>query len=295
MNSNAWCIGSRESTCVKESNGLSGAIAPFAFDTLTVCRLADRKSDKGIGLVRNQSHDILTGAFRRFGWLLSALALTGCHAAGTNQNVQGVQQFQQGQPQAAIQNFEKALADNPSNPDAFYNLGAAYHYMGKQKPDPRMLQESEALYNRCLDLSPDHVACHRALAVLLVDTNRPQSAFTLLERWSARNPQMADARIEMARLSEEFGETDRAKQYLTDAIDVDPNNARAWSALARLREQDGQLAQALNNYQQAYNLNSYQPGVAQRIASVQQQIQTDTTTPPGGTRTVENPSGWTTR
>lgn len=233
-------------------------------------------------------------------WLIGLLGLTillaaGCHSAGTNQNIQGVQQFQQGQPQAAIQNFEKALADNPTNPDAFYNLGATYHYIGKQRSDNRMLQESEALYNRCLDLNPDHIACHRALAVLLVDTNRPQSAFTLLERWCNRNPQSADAKIELARLSEEFGENDRAKQYLTEAIDVNPNNARAWSALARLREEDGQLAQALNNYQQAYHLNNYQPGVAQRIASVQQQIRTDSTTPPGGTRTVENPQGWTTR
>ena len=245
--------------------------------------------------MRNQSHCRLRIAAVPFSWLVAALTLTGCHSAGTNQNVQGVEQFQQGQPQAAIQNFEKALSDNPSNPDAFYNLGATYHYIGKQKQDPRMLQESEALYNRCLDLDPDHVTCHRALAILLVDTNRPQSAFTLLERWSARNPQMADARIEMARLSEEFGETDRAKQYLTDAIDVDPTNARAWSALARLREQDGQLAQALNNYQQAYHLNNYQPGVAQRMASVQQQITTGTVTPPGGTRTVQNQQGWTTR
>ena len=170
------------------------------------------------------------------------------------------------------------------------------------RPDPadktwrqQMLQESEALYNRCLDLDPNHIACHRALAVLLVDTNRPQNAFLLLERWSNRNPQLADAKIELARLSEEFGEKDRAKQYLTEAIDVNPNNARAWSALARLREQDGELAQALNNYQQAYFLNNYQPGVAQRIASVQQQIRTDSPTPPGGTRTVENPQGWTTR
>lgn len=237
--------------------------------------------------IRSQSSAIIAA--------IMLVSLVGCHSAGTSQNIQGVQQFQYGQPQAAIQHFEKALADNPTNPDAFYNLGATYHYVGKQQANQQMLQESEALYNRCLDLDPNHVTCHRALAVLLVDTNRPQNAFLLLERWSNRNPQLADAKIELARLSEEFGEKDRAKQYLTEAIDVNPNNARAWSALARLREQDGELAQALNNYQQAYFLNNYQPGVAQRIASVQQQIRTDSPTPPGGTRTVENPQGWTTR
>jgi tetratricopeptide (TPR) repeat protein len=185
------------------------------------------------------------------------------------------------------------LVQNPTNPDAFYNLAATYHYMGKQNKDQRLLQDAEGLYNRCLDLSPDHVACHRALAVLLVDTERSQSAFTLLERWSTRSPQVADARIELARLHEEFGENNKAKQYLGEAIDVDPNNPRAWTALARLREEDGQLAQALSNYQQAYYLNN-KPDIAQRIASLNQRIRTDAPTA-NGTRTVEAPRGWTKR
>jgi tetratricopeptide (TPR) repeat protein len=227
--------------------------------------------------------------------LLPFLGLTGCHAPGTRQNIAGVQYFQQGQPQAAIYQFQQSLARNPQNPDAYYNLAATYHYLGKQNADRAVLQQAETLYHQCLDLSPDHVACHRGLAVLLVDTNRPQSAFTLLERWTSGNPHIADARIELARLHEEFGEADEARRYLSQAIDVDPTSSRAWTAMAQLREQDGQLAQALSNYQQAYALNNFQPGVAQRIASLQQRVALDGPTAAPRTRLVETPRGWTQR
>jgi tetratricopeptide (TPR) repeat protein len=229
----------------------------------------------------------------------------GCHSPGTGQNVEGVRYYQQGQPQAAVAAFQEALVENPNNPEAYYNLASAYHYLGKQNSDSAMLQQAENLYHRCLDLSPDDVACHRALAVLLVDTNRAQSAFTLLERWANRSPQLADPRIELARLHEEFGETDAAQRYLAEAIDVDPMNARAWTAMAHLREESGQYAQALSNYQQAQYMNAAQPGVAERIATLQQQLRMASVPPqvggspstrsPQGTLAIENQDGWTKR
>ena len=219
---------------------------------------------------------------------------SGCNTPGTNQNVDGVRHFQQGQPQAAIQDFQQALAQNPANADCYYNLGASYHYMGKHRGDAAMMSQSESLYHQCLDLQPDHLACHRALAVLLVDTNRPKSAFVLLERWSARSPQLAEPRIELARLHEEFGQNTEAQRYLAEAIDINPSDPRAWTAMANLRESQGEYAQALQNYQQAYYLNNYQPGVANRIASLQQKMALAPTPSPGGARYAEAPNGWTT-
>ncbi len=236
---------------------------------------------------------------------LTLLAQAGCHSPGTGQNVEGVRYYQQGQPQAAMAAFQQALVENPNNPEAYYNLASAYHYLGKQNSDSAMLQQAENLYHRCLDLNPDDVACHRALAVLLVDTNRAQSAFTLLERWANRSPQLADPRIELARLHEEFGETDTAQRYLSEAIDVDPTNSRAWAAMAHLREQSGQYAQALSNYQQAQYMNAAQPGVAERIAVLQQQIQmaslpspaggSAAASPPQAALAIGNQDGWTKR
>jgi tetratricopeptide (TPR) repeat protein len=237
-----------------------------------------------------------TGTTSRLAGLLAVLlGALGCQAPGTGLNAEGVRYFQQGQSQAAVYQFQQALAANPTNADAYYNLGAAYHYLGKQNSDTALLTQSETLYHQCLDLSPDHVPCHRALAVMLVDTNRPQSAFTLLERWSTRSPHLSDPRIELARLHEEFGEPEVARRYLGEAIDVDPANSRAWAALARLREGEGQYAQALSNYQQAYYLNNFQPGIAQQINHLQQRIAMGGTPSASNTRMAEVPRGWTSR
>lgn len=214
----------------------------------------------------------------------------GCSMSATGYNIDGVRSFQQGQYHTAIQSFQQALVSDPRSADAYYNLAATYHYLSKQNNDSNQLKQAEGLYHQCLDLNPESADCHRALAVLLIDSGRPQSAFTLLERWMQRNPGAAEARIELARLYEEFGDREAAKRYLAEALDTNPHNPRAWAALGRLREGDGQLAQALNNYEHAYRLNQYQPGVASRIASLQQSAPGGVLTPvPDGTRTVNNP------
>ena len=212
-------------------------------------------------------------------WMLAAFFVgmlvagqMGCSTSGQGRNIDGVRNFQSGQYQQAIQDFQQALASNPYNANAYYNLGATYYAIGKQRNDRQLLTQAEGLYHQCLDLQPDHTDSYRGLAALLVDTDRTDSAFTLLKRWANRSPSLADPRIELARLYEEFGDSSTASRHLTDALQLDANNARAWTALGRIREQQGQIAQALSNYQQAYNLNQFQPGLAQRIASLQQGV-----------------------
>jgi tetratricopeptide (TPR) repeat protein len=221
--------------------------------------------------------------------------LCGCRTS-SSYNADGVRQYQQGQYQSSLDSFQQAIATNPDNADAYYNLAATLHDWGRRSNDSNFLEQSESLYHRCLDLRPDHVDCHRALAVLLVDTRRKESAFTLLERWAARNPTLAAPRIELARLYEEHSDDDAARQYLTQALDVDSTSSRAWAALGRLREREGRLAQALTNYQHSYNLNRYHPGVTQRIAALQQRVARAPSPPltPRGSqpRLSRNSSNW---
>ena len=96
--------------------------------------------------------------------------------AADGQNQQGVRLFQQGQFQPAMQKFQQALATDPMNADAYYNLAASMHNIGSAKKDQTMLVEAEKLYNQCLDLNENHVDSHRGLAVLLKETDRPDRA-----------------------------------------------------------------------------------------------------------------------
>ena len=99
--------------------------------------------------------------------------------------------------------------------------------------------------------------------------SRQPEAFRLLNNWAAASPKSPDPKIELARLLEEAGQTEQAKAQLVDALTVDPHNARALTALGRLRDQSGDHAQALANYQRSLSVNRFQPEVAARVAQLQ--------------------------
>ena len=225
--------------------------------------------------------------------MMAVCSCCGCQMSTQGLNLAGIRSYERGNYQKAIEHFQDVLAKDPANADGYYNLASTYYQVGKSQNAPAFMEQAESLFNQCLDLRPDHVACHRGLAALLVDTNRPDSAFTLLKRWSGRSQHLAEPRIELARLYEEFGDNENATRNLTDALNLDPGNSRAWAAIARLRERDGKLAQALSDYQQAYNLNQKNAAVANRIASLRQSLavgggQTNGTGQ--GTRMVNTPS-----
>ena len=204
---------------------------------------------------------------------LLAVAATGCRWSTAGKNVSGVALHQQGRYDEAIVQFQDALTQDPTNADTYYNMARSYHNKAKVTNDQQMLSQAEQLYNQCLDISPDHPDCHRALGCLLVDSGRADKAFTLMQRWNQRSPHIIDSHIELARLYEEFGDKPSAIRHLESAVAVDsndPRSARAWAALASLREQTGDPQQALQNYYRAQQLNPYQPEVAERIASIQQ-------------------------
>jgi Tfp pilus assembly protein PilF len=105
--------------------------------------------------------------------------------------------------------------------------------------------------------------------VLLAETGRTDASFRLLEGWAARSPQLADPRIELARLLEEQNNTELASARLVEALAIDPHNSRALTALGRLREVSGDRAQALANYQRSLSLNRFQPEISTRVAALQ--------------------------
>jgi tetratricopeptide (TPR) repeat protein len=207
------------------------------------------------------------------------------------QNTLGVRLYQQGRYPEALHQFQTAQRSDPSDPDAYYNLAATYHKLGVTQKDAQLIEQSESLYNQCLDLQPNHVDCYRGLAVLLAESGRPDSAMTLLKNWSAANPGMSDPKIELARLSQEYGQTKLAEQYLDEALAINPEDSRAWTARGQMREASGDYGQALQNYQQSLAINSLQPDVYQRVASLNVKIAQNaaTGTPPAGNWTVQNP------
>lgn len=214
--------------------------------------------------------------------ITAALVLPGCSGlAARGMNAEGVRYFQRAQYEPAVQQFQQAIYSDPANADGYYNLAAVYHQKGKLENRRADLDQAENLYNQCLDRDPEHKDCYRGLAVLLVEEGRNEEGFRLIEGWCDRSPTSAEARIELARLNEEFGDQRAAIQHLTDALALDSNNARALAAMGKLREQLGDRMQAMANYQQSLFINRFQPEVAARLAALQTATGVKTTvTPP---------------
>ncbi|GAB4130603.1 tetratricopeptide repeat protein [Thermopirellula anaerolimosa] len=187
-------------------------------------------------------------------------------------NAQGVRLYQQSRYQEALQQFGQALVYDPNDADAYYNIAAVYHRMGEVYRRPEEFPKAEQYYRLCLGKSPDHTAGHRGLAVLLVRQGRSAEAFQLMQDWMLRRPDLADPRIELARLYEESGDTATAKRYLTEALAIDPRNVRAMNALGHLREISGERELALVSYQQSLQFNPRQPELAARAATLESQV-----------------------
>jgi tetratricopeptide (TPR) repeat protein len=217
---------------------------------------------------------------------------SGCGGiTASGRNAEGVALFQQSRYNEALKEFQEASYAEPSNADAYYNIAATYHRIGKQYNSPADLKMAEDAYNRCLDRNENHTACYRGLAVLLAEQGRSQEAFRLLEGWVARQPNVADAKVELARLSEEFGDKNAAKEHLIEALAVQKDNSRALTALAKLQDDSGNTQQALVNYQRSLQADSRQPQVAARVAALQTgTMNASLTVPSGGTQTVSNPA-----
>jgi tetratricopeptide (TPR) repeat protein len=203
--------------------------------------------------------------------MLSGLTVAcGCTSfVSTAHNGEGVQLFQQARYREALVEFQAAIQDDPANADSYYNLAATYHRLGCCERRRDELEQAEFSYNQCLDRDPNHRDCYRSLAVLLAQEGRLSDAVRLLERWADRQPALADPKIELARLHEELGNRAAAKDELVEALKVDPNNPRALAALGKIREETGEPAQALANYQRSLWHDRAQPAVAARIAALE--------------------------
>jgi tetratricopeptide (TPR) repeat protein len=195
---------------------------------------------------------------------------TGCGSVtASGRNAEGVRLFQQSQYDQALRQFQEASYADPNNADAYYNLAATYHRLGKTNNQQADLEKAETYYNLCLDRNRNHADCYRGLAVLLAEQGRTQEAFRLAEGWVNQQPNSADAKIELARLCEEFGDRNTAKNHLIEALSIQPDNARALAALGKIREDTGDATQALANYQRSLWYDNHQPQVASRISALQ--------------------------
>ena len=224
-------------------------------------------------------------------FLFLAFLTTACFGCtASNNNTEGVKYFGQARYDMAVQSFQAARNADPNNADAYYNIAATYHLLGRsalQTGQVALAQQhfdyADQNYRLCLTKKPNDADAYRGLAVLSMERQDYEAAFGLLRTWEGASPGLAEPKIEIARLYQESAQMAQAKgdtktaqeslqwamTSLQSALTIEPNNARALRAMGFLREQTGDVIQAMSSYRLSLQSNPNQKDLAERVAQLE--------------------------
>ncbi|MBI3517328.1 MAG: tetratricopeptide repeat protein [Proteobacteria bacterium] len=107
----------------------------------------------------------------------------------------------------------------------------ALAHAGKQV-ETNDLSGAAASYRAILDQVPDRIEALNALAAVEVRLGRPHRAAKLLERAMAAQPNNSVVQLNMGRLRARFGDHGAALERYAKAIELEPNRAETYGALA---------------------------------------------------------------
>ncbi|HEY3760453.1 MAG TPA: tetratricopeptide repeat protein [Verrucomicrobiae bacterium] len=144
----------------------------------------------------------------------------------------------------AIVQFQKALAINPNNSQARYNLGAALAQKGQL--DGAIIQ-----LNAALAIDPDDADTHNNLGFILAQKGQTDEAIIQFQRALAIDSNDARAYKNLGDALAQKGRMDEAIIQFENALAIDPNDARSYEHLAGALTQQGHMDQAIIDYQKA--------------------------------------------
>jgi tetratricopeptide (TPR) repeat protein len=148
---------------------------------------------------------------------------------------------------AAMANYRKVLAREPSNIDALFLLGRAYCQQGE-------LEAGAQTFRKIVKLRPDHAPALTLLATARAKLGDPQEALDLFDRAVAAEPRFGLAFANKADLLAGLGRHEEAVTAFDQALAVNAANPGAWcnrgDSLAAL----GRHAEAVESFQRALAL-----------------------------------------
>ena len=210
----------------------------------------------------------------------TSLVFSGCNQSNAfMMNESGKSLYSQGQFTAARREFERALIDNPDNPDYAFNVASAMRKQGD-------LIGAERMYRHALSLDPRHQPAHHGIAAMLVDQGRVAEADSHLREWADTQPYLPEAHIENAWLRQDMGDLPAAEQSLHRALQANPSHPVALAQLGHLYEVNGRPGEARMMYQRSLSGNPYQSEIKARMAEVGRHW-----TPPSGASVAAYPPG----
>lgn len=201
---------------------------------------------------------------------------------------------QRGDLNSAVRSYTNAIKSDPSLFQAYYQRATALVALGREA-------EAETDLRKAIELRPDFARAHRALGQVLLDRGMTEEAKRELSRAIELEPKLSGVRMfyasaliksgdaaraveqlraaiaqgESAPLAyallgvaeERLGKPDDAFADYSRAIEMDANSATAREGRARIFENRGELAKAIQDYSVAYRAQPSRE-VAVKLASL---------------------------
>jgi len=155
----------------------------------------------------------------------------------------GIDYAEDGDLEAAIAEFEEAIALNPESVNAHGNLGIACVQLER-------FEEGIAAYQEALKLDPEHADLHYNLGLAYRKAGRPDDAVTAYERAVELAPDMFDAHKNLGLVHADEGRTEEAITALERYLEVRPDapdRTEVEQDIAELREQLQSLGSTCRN------------------------------------------------
>ncbi len=149
----------------------------------------------------------------------------------------------QGQLDAAIEQFNKALQLKPDYTGPLNNLGMALRSQGK-------IDEAIAQWQKVLKLEPYHPNANANLGLTLAMQGRSEEALRHLNTTLQINPDFPGVHLILGEVYFQMEKFDLAAEHFAQAVKEQPQNMDAINSLAIIYAQQGKIDKALEKWQE---------------------------------------------
>lgn len=189
----------------------------------------------------------------------------GTTASANVHNNTGTVLLEQGEFEAAITEFRRAVALAPTFPPARINLAHALVRLGRAK-------EAEEHLQSVLSADPANARALSLLSAMQLDEGRLVEAATLARTAVERDPRSPAGWHTLGRVEEKAGRSEAARSAFQRAAELDPDNPEPLNALGNSHETRGEYAEAARWYEKALAVDPSFAGAYNNLGLQQQRL-----------------------
>lgn len=167
----------------------------------------------------------------------------------------GLKALEEHRYEAAAGAFRKAIASDPADYAAHFNLAIAYGFLNRDA-------DGIGEYRKTLELKPGLFAAETNEGMLLLRQKRAAEGLPLFEDAARQKPQDFGARYHLAECQLDTGADGKAEESFRAALEINPKSAAAELGLAHALARQRKLADAAPHFRQAVAIDpGYRDGM----------------------------------